>query len=761
MRCSLPLLTGLLLACAFPAVARSQHSALPATPYSWQNVRIIAGGFIPGIVFHPREPGLAYVRTDMGGAYRLDRTSPQWVPVTDWVGPNSPNLAGCESIALDPTNPDILYLALGTYSRGTAAIARSADRGKTFALHPVPFTMGANEDGRGMGERLAVDPAHPATLFFGTRHDGLWTSTDSAATWHKVDSFPRRDPSRPPDANRGLPPGGGGVSFVLFDPLHPAILYAGRAEPANDHLFRSSDSGRSWEPIPRQPAAFFPHRAAIDSLGNLFVTYSNAIGPNGITSGAVFKLETASGQWTDITPPQPAGKSSGFGGLALDARRPGTLIVSTIDRWSPGDEIYRTTDSGKTWTPISPTAQRDASLSPYLFWGQPTPRFGWWLAALAIDPFDSDHALYGTGATLWGSHDLTALDRHAPTHWSVAADGIEQTAVLCLISPPEGPHLLSGLGDVGGFTHDDLSQSPPSGMHDNPRFTNTNSLDFAQLKPSLVVRTGTPGGIGAARDGTLTAALSLDSGHTWRPVTLPRDAEPTGGGFFGASPYLVPSSDGSTLLAATSTGAALSQDLGQTWSACKNLPPNLRPIADRAAPTTFYALDSANQRLYTSTNAGETFSSRDLTGLPPAGAGRGRGNARLTFLSSYAAPGDLWQLSAGTLYRSTNAGLSFSRATPEGISVHSFTLGKAPPGSKRLTLFIAGTVRGTPGLFCSTDDGASFTRINDNQHFFGGGGSGFPTVIAADPRIFGRLYLGMNGRGILYGDPLPAPDSPP
>lgn len=27
--------------------------------------------------------------------------------------------------------------------------------------------------------------------------------------------------------------------------------------------------------------------------------------------------------------------------------------------------------------------------------------------ALVIDPFDSDHFLYGTGATIYGSHDLT------------------------------------------------------------------------------------------------------------------------------------------------------------------------------------------------------------------------------------------------------------------------------------------------------------------------------------------------------------------
>jgi hypothetical protein len=45
-----------------------------AEPYTWRNVKILAGGFIPDIVFSLKQPGLAYCRTDMGGAYRWDRS---------------------------------------------------------------------------------------------------------------------------------------------------------------------------------------------------------------------------------------------------------------------------------------------------------------------------------------------------------------------------------------------------------------------------------------------------------------------------------------------------------------------------------------------------------------------------------------------------------------------------------------------------------------------------------------------------------------
>ena len=158
--------------------------------YTWKNVKITAGGFITGIVFSPAEAGLAYCRTDIGGAYRWDDKARQWVCLTDWVGPSESNLGGCESVAADPKNPEKVYLALGTYSGGAAAIARSADRGKSWAVTRLPIAMGGNEDGRGMGERLAVDPNDGRVLYFGSRNAGLWRSADGAVTWGRVESWP-------------------------------------------------------------------------------------------------------------------------------------------------------------------------------------------------------------------------------------------------------------------------------------------------------------------------------------------------------------------------------------------------------------------------------------------------------------------------------------------------------------------------------------------------------------------------------------------
>ena len=92
----------------------------------------------------------------------------------------------------------------------------------------------------------------------------------------------------------------------------------------------------------------------------------------------------------------------------------------------------------------------------------------WMMEALVIDPFDSNRWMYGTGGTIQGGHDLLKWDSTRNITLQSVADGIEETSILGLISPPTGPRLISGVGDIGG-TYDPLhvapaaSQTPPQG----------------------------------------------------------------------------------------------------------------------------------------------------------------------------------------------------------------------------------------------------------------------------------------------------------
>jgi len=73
----------------------------------------------------------------------------------------------------------------------------------------------------------------------------------------------------------------------------------------------------------------------------------------------------------------------------------------------------------------------------------------------------------------------------------------------------------------------------------------------------------------------------------------------------------------------------------------------------------------------------------------------------------------------------------------------------AAPGALYPALYVIGTARGVEGVFRSTDEGRTWLRINDGR-------TGFGTMshVCGDPRRFGRVYLGTNGRGVLYADPI-------
>lgn len=178
-----------------------------AQTYTWRNVQIYGGGFIVGTVFNQNEPNLVYVRTDIGGAYRLDNATGRWIPLLDSISWDDWNLTGVASIATDPVNPNNVYIAAGTYTNEwttqNGAILRSTDRGATWQRTMLPFKLGGNMPGRGTGERLAVDPNRNRVLYLGAPSgNGLWRSTDSGVTWSKVTSFPNpgnyvQDPADP------------------------------------------------------------------------------------------------------------------------------------------------------------------------------------------------------------------------------------------------------------------------------------------------------------------------------------------------------------------------------------------------------------------------------------------------------------------------------------------------------------------------------------------------------------------------------------
>lgn len=789
---------GLLAATWLTVFTSSCEASTQAYPYQFNSVAVTGGGYITGIIAHPTEPNLMYVRTDIGGAYRWDQDLNKWIPLTDFVSAADSNLLGTEAIGLDPTDPDRLYLAQGRYlTSNNSAFFVSSDRGATFDVHPAPFVMGSNELGRNNGERLAVNPFAPDEVWFGTRTEGLWRSTDRAATWSNVTSIP--------DAFANTM----GIYFVIFDPQRNGTAYVGGSTPGG--LLRTRDHGETWEAVPGQPTTWAsstlvageaplsagpqPMKAVLTPDGaTLYATFADFPGPYGVQYGYVYKYDTRGSVWTDITPgvgnnsyPPPytpqAFPAGGFCGISVDAKDPDTLVVATLDR-DPGpalDSIYLSRDGGESWKdvsqlsspngtggywghPIAEAALRNGTGVPWLSfdWGKawggygaPSPvyglaKFGWWMSALLMDPSDPGHVLYGTGATIWATDDVFAAEDNQPSDWYIQAQGIEETFTLAMISPSDGPaNLLSGFGDINGMRHDDLWAPQP--MFGLPAFSNLDSLDWAGQKPAVVARVGDCGL--TYPDGCGQGTYSTDAGANW--TKFPTCAPGVNLTTTDAGTIVVDASAEhfvwSTLLATQAGGPWASSDAGATWAApAGDLGVQTANIsADRVRPGTFYACDAGT--FYLSTDGGASYG-----GAAGSSVGLPAGQCAVPVVNFNRA-GELWlPLGAGGLYHSGDFGASWEGVGPEGLRADFFSVGRGPPSanSTDVSLFLWGQVAGegagegsADGLYRSDDRGVSWVRVNDEAHQYGG-----PELILGDPRVYGRVYIGTGGRGIVYAD---------
>ncbi len=746
------LLSASVVVLARPVVA----TAAAADPYAWKNVRIDGGGFVPGVVFNPGERNLVYARTDIGGAYRWSESGQRWTPLLDWVGQDNWGYNGVLSIAPDPVDTTRVYAAVGMYTNSwdpnNGAILRSSNKGDTWQVTKLPFKNGGNMPGRGMGERLAVDPHNNRNVYFAAEGgNGLWRSTDYGATWAKVTNFPNagnyvQDPN---DAN-GYLNQNQGLTWVTFGAANQ--IYVGVADKENP-VYRSLDGGATWERIAGQPTGYIAHKGVVQ--GNyLFIATSDTGGPYDGGAGQVQRFDMTTGTWMNISPTPAADAYYGYSGLTVDRQKPGTLMVATQISWWPDAIFFRSTDNGATWTRIwdfssypsvSKRYTMDISANPWLDFNtnpQPpesTPKLGWMNESLEIDPFNSDRLLYGTGATIYGTTQLTNWDSNTTFTIKPYAKGIEETAVLDLASPPSGAPLVSALGDIGGFQHASLDTVPPT-FHDTPALGSNTSLDFAELSPTVFARVGNA-------DAAPHIGISSDGGKNWYQGQEP--AGVTGGGTIAVG------ADANAMVwSPAGVGVHYSTTRGSSWTASTGVPAGAVVESDRVDPKTFYAY--AAGKFSTSKDGGASFTASAAT-LPTTG--------RLHLKAVPGIAGEVWFAGESGLLRSTDSGVTFTKVSSvtSGINV---AFGKAAPGATHPAVFLVGTVDGVTGVFRSDDTGASWLRINDDAHQYGNAGD----ALAGDPRVYGRVYLGTNGRGILYADrqggttpttgPTPTPTTP-
>ncbi|MFT4040515.1 MAG: hypothetical protein QM692_20210 [Thermomicrobiales bacterium] len=227
-----------------------------------------------GVVYAGTEPAALY-RSEDGGATWRELTALQALPSSaNWSFPPRPHSNLARWIALHPTRPGRLALAIEA-----GALVRSDDGGETWQ----DTRPGSPYD----THTVAFHPARP-DLLISAAGDGLFESPDAGDSWRRAEPAPypylwglalhpgdpevvlvsaapgpgqghglrgetrsgifRKWRGEPWQASRaGLPDDAGTILPVLTaDPATPGAVYA----LSNKGFFHSRDFGGAWEPLP-------------------------------------------------------------------------------------------------------------------------------------------------------------------------------------------------------------------------------------------------------------------------------------------------------------------------------------------------------------------------------------------------------------------------------------------------------------------------------------------------------------------------------
>jgi uncharacterized protein (TIGR03437 family) len=708
------------------------------------------------MVIHPLAPHDIYIRTDVGGAYRYDRAAGRWLPLMDRIG--MPETAfGVESLAVDPTDPNTVYAAVlmnrvftatggGYYNEASSGeVLVSHSRGVWWTRTNMPVGqvyMGPNDDYRGMtGERLAVDPARPGVVYFGSRQNGLWRL--NASGWSQLGGG---IPTPAPVSGNAV-----GITFVLAS---QTMLYAGAY---GSGVWASADGGATWTAFSSASTAGIyyganPVRATLGPDGTLYVSFG---GDEGATTGSVARYRN--GTWADITPTQ---QFKAYSGISIDPAG-SRLAVSQ----NGGRVVFFSSDQGATWKSVPAT---DLTAQPPYYPPPTAANYNthpgtWGTAALIIDPAKPTRLFQTNGYGVIATEDFTA----ATPVWSWKMQNLEELVVLDVKVPPlttlpgtntPGADLFSGVADMIGFRH---------ASRDAAAATTLGTVNFVALGTSVAYCAKQPQymawvGWGEATSTQPITGYSSDGGQTWTPFA---SMAPGFGGKIAISAtdpnrmvWAPTSPDFSTLAT-----PQYSTDAGKTWQKCLlNGAPltgswNLLSVwwngnvlaADRVDGQRFYFYNDG--KFYSSTDGGATWQAGNSTwpsAVPVPNT------IIVNVVPNPAVAGDVWislmpdqnQPGRLPLFHSTDGGQTFS-AVASVDNANFVAFGKGTGAGP--AIYIHGRTSGATAdaIYQSLDTGVTWKRISDpTQMQFGN-----IAAMDGDMRQADLVYVGTGGRGIFYG----------
>lgn len=224
-----------------------------------------------------------------------------------------PHSSGITSVAIDPNNPETVYAG----SRGEVGeIYKSTDMGNSWSTLNEHFTM-CTVWGQ---PQLIVDPNDTSIAYVATWLGGTWKTTDAGETWTLLRDAPVSS------------------TALSLNPLNSNVIYS--ADRTAPKIWKTTNAGSSWEEIAdfSGDGAFMVNRV----LAEGDTIYVATFGPD-LHGGKLYKSADSGLTWADITGPLPRSVLD----VAVDQINRDTLYV-TLHPHGANKSI----DGGKTWTEL-------------------------------------------------------------------------------------------------------------------------------------------------------------------------------------------------------------------------------------------------------------------------------------------------------------------------------------------------------------------------------------------------------------------------
>jgi photosystem II stability/assembly factor-like uncharacterized protein len=159
-----------------------------------------------------------------------------------------------QALAISPTDPRVVYAGVsGSRARG---LYKSTDGGSSWQRLTDALDIDVST--------IVLHPQKPGTVFIGTPggESGILRSTDGGTTWQPTGAGLPQQRAKTHSGTWIMV--NGDVAALAIDPAHPDTLYAATGWSG---VFRSTDSGGSWHPFNAGLTDHTVRALALDATG--------------------------------------------------------------------------------------------------------------------------------------------------------------------------------------------------------------------------------------------------------------------------------------------------------------------------------------------------------------------------------------------------------------------------------------------------------------------------------------------------------------